>query len=397
MSTTDADAKALLAQPKDAESPASSVMVEVARKYGVSPFRQLREMFALRFGPGKLAFSEYYSNGLYDPDIPMPQKKEYVGRIGSWAINIRLSPEKLTYSRVFLSDKVMYTALLDKLGLPTTQTQAVAHKFRHFGTIPALRDPAAIEAFLRDDAVYPVFGKPSGGRGSVGTVLISGIEGDQVVLGNGRHVPLDGFAREAFQDYPEGFIFQTALTQHKVLADVAGAAIGTLRVVTVREGEKVRVLYSVWKVPSPTAMSDNFWQSGSMVAQVDETGRVGKCRVGTGLEGRYVETHPVSGARFDELQMPHWDAICTTACDGHALFPEFGLVGWDIAVTPEGPVLIECNDNSFHVLWQLANGRGVNNAEFTPVFDRVAETSQAMLAEREATYRKRERAKGRRA
>lgn len=397
MTTATLENKALLAAPKDPEAPASATMVAVAREHKLSPIRQMRDMFTLRRGAGKIAPPEYYSNGLYDPAIPMAQKKEYVGRIGSYDINIRLSPEKLTQSRVFVSDKVMYTSLLTQLGLPTTRTQAVASTRRNFGAIPALRDPASVKGFLMRDAVFPVFGKPCEGHASIGSVLLTGLEDDMVVMGTGRRASLDQFCHEVLNEYPEGYIFQDALSQHDALASVAGSSIGTLRVVTVRDTDQPRVLYTVWKVPSPEAMSDNFWQKGSMVAQVNDAGQVGKCRIGTGLDGRWIEEHPVSGARFDSVQMPFWDDIQRVASEAHGLFPEFGMVGWDIAVTPDGPVIVECNDNPFHVLWQLANGRGIRNADFMPVFDAAAARSQDILNEKIDLFKQRQRAKGRRA
>ena len=30
---------------------------------------------------------------------------------------------------------------------------------------------------------------------------------------------------------------------------------------------------------------------------------------------------------------------------------------WDIAITPDGTLLIECNENTGHALYQLASGR----------------------------------------
>jgi len=379
MTTATIDDKALLAAPQDAKAPASATLVSVARAHGLSPFAQMREMIALRFGPGKIDQPEYYAYGLFHPDLTLEQKKEFVGVTGSWKINCRLNPADLTVSRVFVADKVMYTALLRQLGFSTTETQGVASKTRNFGNIPALRDPAALQDFLTNRARFPLFGKPCEGRGSVGSAMLTGIEDGQIVMGNGHRADLAGFCAEVFADYPEGFIFQTALTQHKALADVAGSAIGTMRVVTVRETDTPRVLYAVWKIPSPDAMSDNFWQSGSMIAQVDENGQVGACKVGTGLEARMIDTHPVSGARFDSVRVPEWEKVQQMASEAHALFPEFGIIGWDIAITPDGPAIIEANDNSYHALWQLPEGRGILNPDFIPVFDKTAAKSQAIL------------------
>lgn len=385
--------KALLAAPAAPAPAASQTMIEIARQHGVSPLRQMREMWTLKRGPSKLESHEYHSSGVYDPAMPMEVKKTYVGRIGSYDINVRLSPPKLTETRAFLRDKVMYTALLDRLGLPTTNTQAVVHGFRHFGDLTVLRDPASVVRFLREDAVYPLFAKPCEGAASVGSALIEGLDGDMLRLGNGTDADLDGFAHEVVADYPEGFLFQSAIAQHPDMVAVTGPSVGTLRVVTVRDGDGVSVLYTVWKVPSPTAMSDNFWQAGSMVAEVDAHGRVGRCKKGVGLAAEWLDTHPVSGAPFKGMHIPDWDRIQQAALEGHMLFPEFGIVGWDIAAGIDGPVIVECNDNPYHVLYQLAAGLGIHNADFTPRLDAAAAQSEAILRSKVATFQAREKAK----
>ena len=60
-----------------------------------------------------------------------------------------------------------------------------------------------------------------------------------------------------------------------------------------------------------------------------------------------------------------------------------------VAITPEGPAIIELNDNPFHTLYQLSHGRGVLNPDFAPVFDRVAEVSAKMLEDRKARQKAR--------
>ncbi|MEM8578963.1 MAG: sugar-transfer associated ATP-grasp domain-containing protein [Pseudomonadota bacterium] len=386
-------AKALLAAPRDPAPASAQTTVQVARKHGVSPVRQLREMWALKRGPGKLDSHEYHSSGVFDPAMDMGEKRTFVGVIGSYNINVRLSPPKLTETRAFVRDKVMYTALLQQLGLPTTHTQAVVHTHRAFGNLTVLRDADAVSQFLRSQARYPLFAKPCEGAASVGSALITARDGEMLHLGNGRQVDLAGFAAEIVEDYPEGFILQDALDQHPALTEIAGPAVGTMRVVTVRDAGGADVLYTVWKVPSPSAMSDNFWQSGSMVAEVDADGIVGRCKTGTGLGAAWIEAHPASHRAFAGLKVPHWDAIRDIATRGHMLFPEFGIVGWDIAVGADGPVIIECNDNPYHVLYQLATGRGMLNAQMVPRLDAAAAESTRILDGKVATFRARERAK----
>lgn len=395
MTMTDTQTKALVTPPKTPGAAKTPVIVEVARKHGVSPLRQLKEMVLLNRGKCRLASHEYYGAGLFDPAIPMAQKREYVGVNGSYDLNVFMSPPKLTGARFFVQDKVVYTALLEQLGFLTTKTQAVAQADRTFGNIRTLSTPAQIKTYLTEQAEYPVFAKPARGTGSFGSALLSGVEGDQLVLGNGRHIALDAFCAEILQDYPDGFLFQSALVQHPAMTDLAGSAIGTIRVVTVRDSDTPRMLYALWKIPSPKAMSDNFWQDGSMVASILPDGRLGRCRIGTGLNARSIEEHPVSGGRFDEFKVPFFDQIPDIASRAHALFPEFGVIGWDIAITPEGPAIIEANDNPFHSLYQLAFGRGIRNSEFEPTFEKVAEISNQMYTRKKDLFEARQKQKSR--
>lgn len=155
-----------------------------------------------------------------------------------------------------------------------------------------------------------------------------------------------------------------------------GDAVGTLRVVTLRDENGIAPLYAAWKIPSPKAMSDNFWQDGSMIAEVDNaTGKLVKCKRGTGLAAEWIDAHPVNGQVFAGYQIPHWDAVKTLATQAHGLFPEFGVFGWDIAVAQEGPLIIECNANPFHTLYQLATGRGILNDGLKPRLDAAAASS----------------------
>lgn len=385
MTTATMEDKALLAVPARPAPPPASLIVEVARTFGVSPFKQLGEMTRLHFGPGRVAGPEYYAAGLYDPAMSPEEKRAYVGLKGNQRLNGRLSPDELVTLIDFVANKVMFTALIRQLGIGTTETQAVVSNLRQYGTLPNPGTPKELARFLREEARFPLFGKPTVFSGSYGSVLLERIEGDSLVLGNGRKVSLEGFCKEIFADYAGGYVFQTALRQHPEMEAMTGRAVGSIRIVTVRDGAGPDVLYALWKIPSPEAMSDNFWQDGSMIAPLDvATGQVGPARTGTGLKARDIAAHPVSGRAFEGFAVPHWQAAREAAIRAHALFPEFGVIGWDVAISPEGPVIIECNDNPFHTLYQLSHRRGILNPAFLPVFDRVAEASRKKLEDRKA-------------
>ncbi len=378
MTTATAPNKVLLAAPKAPKPPAAELLVRVAREHGVSPFRQLREMFTLRYGVGKVGFDEYVSTGVFRPEHHAATKAEFVGRLGSMALNLAASPEKITKVRSFLGDKLVYAELLRGLGVPATETQALVHDERTLGQKPVLRTPSELIAFMCNEARYPIFGKPVQGSGSVGSVLITSIDAKRgmMQLGNGREMDLDAFAHEVVADYPDGFLLQTAIQQHEAMANVTGAAVGTLRIVTLRDHNGVAPLYHLWKIPSPKAMSDNYWQDGSMIAEIGPDGRIIRCAKGSGLDHAWIERHPVSDVTLPGYQIPHWDKVLELASHTHALFPEFGVIGWDIGMGTDGPIIIEANTNPQHVLYQQATGRGARNAQLLPRFEAAAAESE---------------------
>ncbi|MCM2561616.1 hypothetical protein M8744_05610 [Lutimaribacter sp. EGI FJ00013] len=352
-------------------------------------------MMRTRYGKQSLRFNEYYTHRVYDPIHSSTQKRAFVGLRGNLKLNKRLSPHDLTSSmREFLTKKPFTEALISKLGFPTTETQAILSCNASYGSIPSLRTAAEIETFLSEKARYPIFVKPEAGSGSVGSALVEQFDRStgELQLLNGSKITVRKFSEEIFEDYAAGFLIQSAIQQHPALYNVTGSAVGTIRVVTVLRDEEPEILYTLWKIPSPTAMSDNYWQDGSMLAELDrKTGQIIQCRKGTGPCLEQPETHPESGKVFRQVEIPHWDEVrdMTTRC--HALFPHFGVLGWDVAITESGPMIVECNVNPHHTLYQLATGRGILNDEFLPIFDAVAQRAETIIAKRKSDQKQRQK------
>lgn len=376
--------KALLTAPPKKTAPDAPKLVRVAREHDVGPLTQFKQILGLHMKKTGLHPREYYDFELYAPRYSAEERMQFVGTKGSRKLNARLSPEGVRQHDDFMNDKVMLSSFLSGLGLRATETQAVVDNRRLFGRIPVLRDLDAIRTFLTERAQYPIFAKPAVGSLSVGSALITGVEegGKTLRLGNGETVALDEFAQEILDDHGKrGFLFQTAVRQHPKLTEMAGPALGTIRTVTVTENaDRPSVLYVLWKIPSPRAMSDNFWQDGSMLANIDiNTGEIVSCRIGTGLDTDYIQNHPTTGKPIVGTRIPYWTELKELAEKAHALFPNSGVLGWDIGMSDEGPVIVECNNSPFHTLYQLATGEGVKNPRFAAVFDKIADRQAERL------------------
>ena len=58
------------------------------------------------------------------------------------------------------------------------------------------------------------------------------------------------------------------------------------------------------------------------------------------------DVHPVTGTAFVGFQLPMWDEVLATVrsiARKAYLLPQCHYLGWDVALTPDGPAVIEGN------------------------------------------------------
>lgn len=82
-----------------------------------------------------------------------------------------------------------------------------------------------------------------------------------------------------------------------------------------------------------------------MAAPVDiTTGRLGLVSyLGQTGDLRFFRQHPASGAVVEGRVLPLWSQVRDLAIRAHEAFKPWMLIGWDICITDDGPVIIEGN------------------------------------------------------
>lgn len=145
-------------------------------------------------------------------------------------------------------------------------------------------------------------------------------------------------------------IVQERVYDHSTLNDFSGSsALQCARLVTHRsESGSVRLVYFMIKIILGSNILDNFsgGMSGNMIAYGDpETGQLKAAvrrRDGRlGLEE--IHHHPETGAAFADLLLPNWSDAKALAFRAHGAFPGLDVIGWDIALTERGPLVLEGN------------------------------------------------------
>jgi hypothetical protein len=97
------------------------------------------------------------------------------------------------------------------------------------------------------------------------------------------------------------------------------------------------------------------------------------------------DVHPVTGARVKGFRLPDWHRALDLTLRAHRVFYDFPSIGWDVALTPEGPVLVEANYNWNAVTTQQASGRPLGmNGYFESVLSYLDPSSQPRLNRQQA-------------
>lgn len=341
-------------------------MQQAAARHGV-PYQQIfADILKVSFGPGKLTAEEYFNLRLFDDRaLAGNDKRGFVG-LAEMRKLWDVANHDLSWLGV-LDDKVAFAAFFGGLGFPVIPTLALYAPDGR-GPLPGvLRTAEALEAFLRHAGNYPLFGKPTGSLQSLGAASFESFDAATECLSsvNGQAVPLATYAAEVREHYGSGYLFQRRLCPHPAFRSICGDRQATVRVVTIHCASGPEILRACWKIPSLAHAADNFWRSGNMLGRLDlETGRVLRVVGGVGLAQAVHETHPGTGAQMTGFTLPQWARTRDLALEAHHAVGSMGLIGWDIATSEAGPVLVEGNPNPDFMLPQIADCRGMLDDRF---------------------------------
>lgn len=160
-----------------------------------------------------------------------------------------------------------------------------------------------------------------------------------------------------FDSCIENRIFLEELVlQHEGLNRLCPASVNTIRVMTYHNHGDPRILWMGMRVGSGKSAVDNF-SSGGMVVAIDE--EMG-CLKGDAIDkvSQTFPVHPTTGVAFDGFPIPCFDQVKDLVLEAARMEDKILVIGWDVAITPDGPVLIEGNRRPGFGLSQVLDDRG---------------------------------------
>lgn len=164
------------------------------------------------------------------------------------------------------------------------------------------------------------------------------------------------------------FLVEDYVNQHKEMNKLCKASVNTLRIVTVRKKGVTTVMLRAIRIGNGIRDVDNF-HSGGMYTLFDEEGIITKPAMDR--EGKLFEVHPVSKVPIKGFKIPFYKEAIDMAIEASKKIEEVGLVGWDIAITDKGPVLIEGNELPGYDIYQSKIHLSESKMGLKPFFDKV--------------------------
>lgn len=142
-------------------------------------------------------------------------------------------------------------------------------------------------------------------------------------------------------------IFESLVKQTRQLASFNESSVNTVRFMTLLYPDnKARLMAAFIKIGRAGRCVDNAGSGGNVDGCVDiETGELKYVVQFDGWDNvKDITHHPDSGALLEGVRIDNWKAIVDQVLRFQESLPYVKAAGWDIAITDDGPVVIEVND-----------------------------------------------------
>ena len=317
--------------------------------------RQLLEQCSLAIGPSILPVY-YYMYELYI-DEKREKADQYIFRYEvKGGIYTFLKQQLGHIGKQPITNKAAFAAYCARRGLPTVPILAIARNGK-------LRKAAGQERAL---PAIGLFIKPYNSKGGRGAERWDHLESNRYKRADGTIL-----TRAQLRDrlinlsLRHAYIVQPCVTNHPEIADLSNGALSTVRIITcLDEHDRPEITHAVFKMAVGKNTTIDNVHAGGIAATVDL--RTGELRPATdlGIDPRrgWCTRHPDTGAQISGRKLLFWTEALDLARRAHTPFSGRIVIGWDVALTTEGPLLVEGNGAPGVDLIQRPNGEPIGSS-----------------------------------
>ncbi|MBB1259390.1 sugar-transfer associated ATP-grasp domain-containing protein [Streptomyces alkaliterrae] len=293
---------------------------------GRKPMRRVARELAALGAKWKCLPFHYFRYGLYRDEVSLG---EAMGYLPETVLFARLLPA-VNRDTVLLDDKVLCKRVLAAGDVP--QPRLLASGDVRTATLPdgTSLPLAAVRGAL--PAHTPAVMKPARyASGGAGIVTVNAYDDESP------------FCLREYAERWGSWLIEERVRQHPDLAALNPGVVNTFRVITCWSRTEAEALYCMLKLGGVSGLVDNS-STGGMQIRVDiDTGELDP--YGYDRWMRRHTHHPSTATPFAGRKVGLIKEVLGLAERAAQLFPQVPFAGWDIALTPEGPTVIEGNSS----------------------------------------------------
>lgn len=303
---------------------------------------------------------DYYLQSLWEFDLSKQNRREYLGGFGSYEWQTAKNIKGYT---ALMDDKFLFDVILRTAGLRTSTTLAIYSKEAFYSHCLTLTNIAAFKKWFISNGEN-VFIKPLRGINGKGTLSIGqrlpNTQSLWETLPEKQPISLDEISKHISDRSGDEFIIQQRLTPSYETALFSQNVLQTLRVMTLHDTRGTKIVAAALKIGSGKSPVDNLLYGKNMIAAVNlDNGELGAAVEAIDGEPVWHASHPISNAPIEGTKLKNISEIKTLVLRAAEIFPWFKTVGWDVALTVDGPIILEGNYWANILLIQIAHKKGL--------------------------------------
>ena len=250
-----------------------------------------------------------------------------------------------------LDNKLSFSLFANQYQLPTPKifSYNIKTNFYFNSNYYHITNDAALLSFFdrifRETHESQLFIKPISGIGGKGCILIKKESLEEQIRNYGTELLLNNF------------IHQEKINQHDSISKIHSNSVNTMRINTFLDKQgKCNVISALMRFGSGNLITDNE-SSGGFFIGIDLETETLKGQGKQSMEkGALVhDYHPDSKILLHGLKIPFIKESLQLVKQAAILIPT-RIIGWDIAITPQGPLIIEGNSNTSLHMADVAYG-----------------------------------------
>lgn len=294
-----------------------------------SKIQVFRELVALsRFW--KCYPESYFIYSMFKTDFTSMERMKSFVPSGAYARYCRNSEPKY---QILIDDKILFHDVMKKYNLPVTE-RFFSYRFGNFKRDGQFITDAEVDNILAGITDNRIFIKRNMcGEGS--GISVADKKEDGFYTEDGIKLTAHNI-RTNFKD--DQYLFEKMVVQDQATAQFNPSSLNTCRIITYNN----KAVACGLRIGRAGSYIDNAAKGGIVVSVDMETGRLGEFAQRRFDTNKYYE-HPDTHVKFKDVVIPHWKEIIDAVNTTCKHIPYYSSVGFDVACTPDGPVIIEVN------------------------------------------------------